>query len=38
MAPRGVQVVMMNNHNFDLNELSTEHEQLKKEQPPVEQE
>lgn len=31
MAPRGVQVSMMNNHNFDLNELPTEHEQLKQE-------
>ncbi|XP_044429598.1 uncharacterized protein [Triticum aestivum] len=26
MAPRGVQVFMINNHNFDLNELPTEHE------------
>ena len=26
MAPRGVQVSMINNHNFDLNELPTEHE------------
>ena len=29
MAPSGVHVSMMNNHNFDLNELSTEHEQFK---------
>ena len=26
MAPQGVQVSMINNHNFDLNELPTEHE------------
>lgn len=32
MAPAGVQVSMMNNHDFDLNELPPEHEQ-----PPVEQ-
>ncbi|XP_040251158.1 uncharacterized protein [Aegilops tauschii subsp. strangulata] len=37
MAPRGAHVSMMNNHNFDLNELPTEHEQLRQEQPPKEQ-
>ncbi|XP_040251167.2 uncharacterized protein [Aegilops tauschii subsp. strangulata] len=37
MAPRGAHVSMMNNHNFDLNELPTEHEQLQQEQPPKEQ-
>ena len=34
-APAGVLVSMMNNHDFDLNELPPEHEQLVQEQPPV---
>lgn len=36
-APAGVLVSMMNNHDFDLNELPPEHEQLVQEQPPVAQ-
>ena len=32
-TPAGVQVSMMNNHDFDLNELPPEHEQLVQEQP-----